>query len=124
MHIKGIALNSGMLYTSGRGFVSLVYRKEPYKKRCRDKGFMKYTDPEAHEIISKLPPVLLSSARGDFLRSHTLKFARTLKANGAKPLLIYYPDRKDLTHAFVSLRPSLPESRKALTKIYRWIKSR
>jgi acetyl esterase/lipase len=84
---------------------------------------MELMNPEHPEIVSHLPPVLMTSSRGDFLRRYTLRFARALHEQDHPCQLLYYPESRHLGHAFPSMEPSLPESREVLTRINRWLNS-
>mgnify|MGYP002627063347 CR=1 FL=1 len=82
---------------------------------------MEWMDPEHSAVVSALPPVLLTSSGADFLKSYTLRYAKALQTREHPCELLYYPKGKDLTHAFPSLRPELPESRDALERILDWM---
>ncbi|MBR2743259.1 MAG: alpha/beta hydrolase [Clostridia bacterium] len=112
---------SGMFYTTRRDFLGMAYRKDLYGDRRKEAGFLERMNPGHPEVVSNLPPVLLTSSRGDFLRKYTLRFAQALKDANHPCELIYYPEGKHLVHAFPSLNPSLPESVEVMTKIVAWL---
>ena len=118
-----LALFSGMLYTTGNGVIGMVYQKDLYGERRRDAAFMERMDPEHPEILDSLPPLLLTSSRGDFLRGHTLRYAEALERAHHPRELLYYPEGKELVHAFPSLDPSRPESGEVLEKLIAWFRA-
>lgn len=114
---------SGMFYTTRANIIGIVYKKDMYGARCRETAFMDLMDPEHAEVVESLPPVLLTSSRGDFLNSHTLRYAKALERAGHPFELLYYPEGKHLGHAFPSLNPSLPESREVMGKMTDWFQA-
>lgn len=119
--ISRLILLSGMIYTTGHGLVGSVYKKTLYREKSGNRSFLKGIAPDNPKILALLPPVFLVSSKADFLRSHTLRFAAALKMNHHARKLLYYPDGKELTHAFPSLLPSLPESGHVIDAIANWI---
>lgn len=118
IRIRGIIFVSGMFYTRKKDLIGLVYPKDLYGEKRKDKSFTCYMNPEHEEVMKSLPPAILTSSRKDYLRKYTLNYARALKEAGHKCKLIYFPEKKkELVHAFVTLHPELPESREALDKI-------
>lgn len=111
---------SGMLYTTGVDIVGMVYRKDLYGARRGERSFMSRMNPEHPEVMSSLPPVFLTSSRGDYLRKYTLRYAKALERAGHPCELIYYPEGKQLGHAFPSLDPFLPESGDVITRMTDW----
>lgn len=123
IRIRGIVFVSGMFYTGKKDVIGLIYPRDLFGDRRKDPDFMQYMDPENEKVIKSLPPVVLTSSRADYLRKYTLSYARALKKAGHKCRLIYFPQEdKELVHAFVTLKPDLPESREAWEKIIRMIK--
>ena len=124
IHIRGIVFVSGMFYTLQKDLIGLVYPQDLYGDKCKDPDFLAYMNPEHEEVIKSLPPVILTSSRADFLKKYTLDYARALKKAGHKYKLIYFPEKnRDLTHAFVTLEPDLPESGIVLDKICRMMQA-
>lgn len=121
VRVKGLIAFSGMFYTEKMDLIGLVYKNDLYGKKIRDRGFIRLMNPENPEVISSLPPVFLTSSKGDFLKSYTLRFAAALKRAGHPCALTYYKDRRDLGHAFPSLAPSTPEGTAVLMKMTRWV---
>ena len=115
--IKGCIFFSGMFYTTRFDPVGIVYPKDLFGKRYKDKGLRKLLNPENPEVIDNLPPAYLISSRGDFLRNYTLRYARKLKKRGHPCKVFYLKNSKHLRHAFVSVAPSLPES----IRVQKWI---
>lgn len=121
--IRAVAFVSGMFYTARRDALGLIYPRDIFGARRKDREFMSYMDPENPEVMSKLPPAILTSSRNDFLRKYTLRYAEALKRFGKDSKLIYYPEKnKQLIHAFVTLWPDLPESREGLARIDEWFR--
>lgn len=120
LKITALICLSGMLYTAGANLISMVYKKDLYGKRRGETAFMERMNPEHPEVVKALPPVLLTSSCGDFMRKHTLRYAKALKRAGHPCKLLYYPDGKQLGHAFPSLKPSLPESGEVMEKMIDW----
>lgn len=113
-----------MFYTTKKNIIGLLYPKAIYGDLRKDKTFMSYMDPENSRVISCLPPAILTSSRADPLKRASKQYYRALKAAGNKCRFLYYGQKnKELTHAFVNLRPYLPESRDALDKICEWFEA-
>ncbi len=120
--VKGLICTSGMFYTAKNDPLGLTYRRDLYGDKLKDKAFRAYTDPENPEILSNLPPVFLTTSKGDFLKNYTLSFAKALKKAGHPFELINCKDRNDLKHAFPSLCCYLPESKAAQRRMISWMK--
>ena len=82
-----------------------------YGKDWRRHPFRPYMNPEHPEIVSHLPPAMLLSARGDFLRRYSQQYAKALQKSGADCRLIDLDGERELPHAFAALLPEAPESR-------------
>ena len=122
LSVRGLVCIGGMLYTTGNDPVGLAYRRPLYGSLLRDGDFMELMNPENPMVESGLPPVLQVTSGADFLKSHTLRYDEALEAAGHAHRLIYYEEGKELTHAFPSLRPELPQSREVLDEIGTWFK--
>ena len=118
-----LVLISGMLYTTRRDLLGMIYRKDLYGAHRRERAFMARMDPEHPEVVAALPPVLATSSRGDFLRKYTLRYAGALESAGHPCELLYYPQGKKLGHAFPSLHPFLPESGEVMTRMTSWLQA-
>lgn len=121
--IRAFVCFSGMFYTTKHDLIGAVYRSALYGPRRRDKGFMRHMNPEHADVISNLPPVLLTSSSADFLRRYTLGYAKALRENGHPCKLLYYKHDRSLIHAFPSLKPELPQSAAVLEVILQWLDS-
>lgn len=119
--IQALVCFSGMFYTAKLDLIGAVYRSALYGPRRRDKEFMKHMDPEHSDVISNLPPVLLTSSTGDFLRQYTLRYAKALCKAGHVCELLYYRGDRSLIHAFPSLEPMLPRSAEVLKEMLIWL---
>ena len=118
--VKGLACLSGMFYTAKKDLIGRVYRKDLYGALRNDPGRMPYMNPEHREVMDNLPPVILTTSSADFLKSYTLDYAEALKKAGHPVKLLHYGDGKHLIHAFPALRPFLPESADAMSRILQW----
>ena len=121
INVKALVLVSGMLYVSTSFIMGFAYKKDLYGESCGDKAFMRYTAPEFPKIMDALPPVFLTTSKGDFLRASTKKYIRALRRAG-HPYRYMYFDSDELKHGFPFLMPLLPESREVLGEIDNWIK--
>lgn len=119
--VRALVCFSGMFYTARPDLIGLVYRRDLYGSRSGDKEIMELMNPEHPEIITHLPPVFLTSSRGDFLRDYSLRYARALRKAGHPCELVYYPEGKHLRHAFPSQQPALLESREVLVRLNAWL---
>ncbi len=122
LSVRGLACFGGMFYTTTNDPLGLVYRRDLYGSRLRDTTFVQLMNPEDPRVESRLPPVLLVTSGADFLKSYTLRYNRALAMAGHEHRLIYYQDGKELTHAFPSLRPTLPQSREVLEALDNWFR--
>ena len=122
LSVRAFASFGGMLYTAANDPIGLVYRREMYGERLSDKSFMELMNPEHPRVESSLPPVLQVTSGADFLRSYTLRYNEALAMAGHDHRLIYYKEGKELTHAFPSLHPELPQSKEVLDELDAWFK--
>jgi acetyl esterase/lipase len=120
LDIKGIILSSGMIYANRKDPIGAVYKKDLFGEGRKDKELMRLMNPEAPEVMESLPPFLLISSSGDFLKDYTLRYASKLKKAGRQVKLIYYRESKHLFHAFATLTPLLPESNVVIAKMKKW----
>ena len=120
--VRGLACFGGLLYTTGDDPVGLVYHRAVYGNRLRDKDFMELMNPENPRIETSLPSVLQVTSGADFLKSHTLRYDESLDRAGHDHRLIYYEEGAELTHAFPSLRPELPQSMEVLDELDAWFR--
>lgn len=125
LEIRAVCFVSGMFYTTRKDLLGLVYPSAIYGGRRKDREFMSLMDPENEEVISNLPPSILTSSRNDPLRNYTLKYHEALVKAGADSSLIYYGlKNKELVHAFVTMEPHLPQSQEAYDIICRWFEEK
>ena len=122
LYVRGLACFGGMLYTTTDDPVGLVYHRVTYGDRLRDKDFMELMNPENRRIERSLPSVLQVTSGADFLRAHTLRYDELLERSGHDHRLIYFEEGAELTHAFPSLRPELPQSREVLDELDAWFR--
>ena len=118
--VKGLACLSGMFYTAKKDLIGRVYLKDLYGERRKDSGLMQYMNPEHNEVMDNLPPVIMTTSSADFLKSYTLSYAQALEKSGHSVKLLNYGEGKHLIHAFPALRPFLPESADAMSRILHW----
>ena len=120
IRIRAMAALSGMFYPARKDFLGMLMKGNTIPKKRDGKGYAGFLDAELEEVVCTLPPMLLVSSRGDFLRKHTLRYADFLKEQKKEYRLIYYDEGKHLMHAFPSLAPELPESVAADRMILQW----
>lgn len=120
--VCGLACISGLFYTTGNDPIGLVYRRDLYGARLRDKTFRQLVNPEDPRVESQLPPMMLVTSGADFLKYHTLRYNRSLAMAGHDHRLIYYRKGRELTHAFPSLKPGLPQSQEVLEELDTWFR--
>lgn len=120
--VRGLACFGGMFYTTKNDPIGLMYRRDLYGERLRDETFRELVNPEDPRVESCLPPMLLVTSGADFLKSYTLRYNQSLAMAGHDHRLIYYQSGNELTHAFPSLRPSLPQSREVLNELDVWFR--
>ncbi len=116
LKIQAMAFFSGMFYTNRFDSLGLVYRHDLYGNKTKDKKFLKLIDPEGSEILDNMPPVIMSTSEGDFLKKYTLDYDKALRRNDKKSELLYYPN-KDLIHAFPIVSYSEKESKEVHQKV-------
>ena len=120
--VRGLACFGGMLYTTSDDPFGFVYHRAAYGELLRDKDFMELMNPEDPRVESSLPSVLQVTSGADFLKAHTLRYDEALERAGHDHRLIYYEEGAELTHAFPSLRPELPQSKEVLDGLDAWFR--
>ena len=121
--IKALGLQSGMFYTTlpdqvGMFLPSMIYGKD----RKKNPFFTKYAVPDVPGIAQSLPPCFVVTARGDFLRNYSRRFAAALKKNGAKYMFLDMDEEEKLPHAFAAMLPETAAAQKAnaaMTEFFR-----
>lgn len=101
MVFKALGLHCGMFYTDRCDPIGWLLEDQFFGDKMADDNFKQYLDPENDEILRNLPPVFLTTSRGDFLNNYTLMYHEALKNAGRESHLVYY-GANDLTHAFVA----------------------
>ena len=119
MTFKALGLHSGMFYTNRQDPIGWLLADQFYGDKRTNEQFLKYMDPEHPEILKNLPPVFLSTSRGDFLNNYTLMYHRALKEAGMRSHLVYYGE-KELAHAFPTMHPYLEQSLDATNRMLAW----
>ena len=84
MVFRALGLYSGMFYTMLSDPIGFLLSDQFHGSKVVDESFLKYMNPENPEIIRNLPPVLLTTSRGDFLNNYTLMYHQALKKAGIK----------------------------------------
>ena len=116
LSFKALGLHSGMFYTDREDPIGWMLADQVFGDKMADENFKQYLDPENDEILKNLPPVFLTTSRGDFLSKYTLMYHDALKKEGRVSHLMYFGDN-DLWHAFVALRPELADSIDAMDRM-------
>ncbi len=122
MSVRGLACFGGMFYTSNFDLIGLVYRRELYGEHLDDAHFRELLNPEDPRVVNNLPPTFLVTSGADFLKRYTLRLNEALAMAGRDHRLIYYPEGKELVHAFPSLHPELPQSLEVLDQLDIWFR--
>lgn len=122
LSVRGLASFGGMLYTANNDPLGLVYRRDLFGERLDDETFKALVNPEDPRIEMRLPHVLQVTSNADFLKSYTLRYNKALSVVGHPHRLIYFQKGKELTHAFPSLKPELPQSREVLRELDAWFR--
>ena len=122
LSVRAFASFGGMLYTARFDPIGLVYRRDLYGERRHDDSFMEFMDPGSPRVHFKLPPVFQVTSSADFLKRYTLRFNEALALAGHNHRLVYYEEGKELTHAFPSLKPELPQSTEVLDELDAWFR--
>ena len=123
LRVRMLACFSGLFYTARKDPVGLVYARNLFGKKRKDKTFIRYMNPENPEVMEQLPPVFLAGSDADFLKDYTKRYADALRKAGHPCELVYFENNKKLTHAFPALKPDLPESGKVIDQMLDWSKS-
>lgn len=116
MSFKALGLHGGMFYTDRDDPIGWMLEDQFFGEKIADDNFKKYLDPEHEEIIRNLPPVFLTTSRGDFLNQYTLMYHDALKKAGRPSHLMYFGD-EDLGHAFAAMEPYRADSIDALDRM-------
>ncbi len=119
MYFHALGLHCGMFYTELDDPIGWLLADQLYGDKEADENFRQYLDPEHEEIIKNLPPVFLTTSRGDFLNNYTLMYHDALKKAGRKSHLMYFGS-DDLNHAFVATEPYRSESIDAIDRMVDW----
>lgn len=117
LKVRKLACFSGMFYTSRFDLIGAMYPMQIYGKRMIDPGFMRYMNPENENVISHMPPMLLTTSDADFLKKYTLRYGQALKKNNKVCKIMHYGENKELIHAFPVYKPMLPESQEIIKEI-------
>jgi len=121
LRVRSLACFSGMFYTLRWDLIRLTYASSIYGKRRKDKEFMRLMDPECREVVDNLPPVFLVGSDADFLKGYTKRYSAALQGSEHPCGLLFYTGKKELDHAFPSLKTELPESREVLERLVEWM---
>lgn len=116
MSFKALGLYSGMFYTDKDDPIGWMLADQFFGEKVADDNFKQYLDPENGEILKNLPPVFLTTSRGDFLNNYTLMYHDALKRAGRVSHLMYFGD-DDLGHAFVATHPQKATSIDAIDRM-------
>ncbi len=116
MSFKAIGLHCGMFYTDREDPLGWMLADQFFGEKIADENFKQYLDPENEEILRNLPPVFLTTSRGDFLNNYTLMYHDALKKAGRVSHLMYFGDN-NLGHAFVATQPQIAASIDAIDRM-------
>ncbi len=101
LKFTALGLHSGMFYIDRCDLSGWVMDRFECSMSREEKEFRKYIDPECEEVITNLPPVFLSTSRGDFFNGYTLSFHEALKKAGKRTRLVYRGS-SELIHSYAA----------------------
>ncbi len=116
MTFKALGLHCGMFYTDREDPLGWLLTDQFFGEKRTDENFKQYLDPENREIVKNLPPVFLTTSRGDFLNNYTLMYHDALKKAGRASHLMYFGDN-ELGHAFAATHPQIEASIDAIDRM-------
>ena len=119
LEFTALGLNSGMFYINRCDPSGWVLSRSECGMSKEEREFRKYIDPECDEVINNIPPVFLTTSRGDFLNDYTISYHEALKKAGKRSRLIYRGS-SDLTHSFLAIMPNNPESIDVIDMMTEW----
>ncbi len=119
MRFRALYLNCGMFYTNRNDPCGWMLSEQIYGDKTTDEDFLQYMDPEHPEILYNLPPVMLTTCRGDFLNNYSIMLHDALKKAGKTCKLIYYPD-DELIHAFLTVQTYHPRTLESIDRMLEW----
>ena len=119
LEFRALGLVSGMYYTNLNDPLGFMLSDQFYGSKRMSKEFLELMDPEHHEIVRNLPPLMLITSRGDFLNNYSIMYHKALKAAGKTTKLVYYGDA-DLGHEFMNSAPTHPKSIDAIDRMLAW----
>ena len=119
LKFTALGIHGGLFYIDRCDPVGWLMSTAECSKSKEDREFQKYANPECDEVIKNLPPVFMTTSRGDFLNDYTLSYHEALKKAGRKSHLVYFGDQS-LFHAFPAIIPNRAESIDAIDKMTVW----
>ena len=120
LDIAALGLHSGMFYIDRCDPSGWLLSTHICAMSKKDVEFRrKYIVPECDEVIKNLPPVFLSTSRGDIINDYTLTYHQALRKAGKRSHLVY-KGSDDLIHAYASLLPYRSESIDVLDSMTLW----
>ena len=111
--IRALGLQSGMFYTDRFDKIGLFLPNSIYGKGWRKCAFRPYINPKNPTLLRSLPPCFLVTAKGDFLRHYSRKFAAALRCSGNPLRFMDLEADHPLPHAFPAMLPETPEAQEA-----------
>lgn len=119
--IRKLVCLSGMFYVTKSDLIGFTYPATLFGELRHDQKLMSYMNLDHPEILSLLPPVLMTTSKADFLRKYTISYADEIRKSGKSCEVLDYTSSKEATHAFPAIKPNLPESIDAIEKITAWL---
>ena len=120
LDITALGLHSGMFYIDRYDPCGWILSTHVCAMSKKDIEFRrKYIVPECDEVIKNLPPVFLSTSRGDIINDYTLTYHQALRKAGKRSHLVY-KGSDDLIHAYASILPYCSESIDVLDSMTLW----
>lgn len=119
MRFRALYLNCGMFYTNRNDPCGWTLSEQIYGDKKTDEDFLQYMNPEHPEILTNLPPIMLTTSRGDFMNLYSIMLCEALKKAGKTCKLMYYPER-ELAHAFMTCQVYHPRTIESIDKMIEW----
>ena len=120
LDITALGLHSGMFYIDRCDPIGWMLNTHVCAMSKKDIEFRrKYIIPECDEVIKNLPPVFLTTSRGDVINDYTLTYHEALRKAGKRSHLVY-KGSEDLMHAYAIILPYRSESIDVLDRMALW----
>lgn len=110
--IAAMGLISGMFYTTRFDKIGIFLPNYIYGKGWKQSLIREFTNPENRKLLRALPPSLIITGDGDYLRGYSRSFYSAAKSAGVECELLDITDVK-VIHAFAAMLPESDAGRTA-----------